>query len=119
MVLRKGKQYVGHPYFYGCSRYPECLGTHGAHADGRPFGVPADAATRAARSAAHRAFDRLWQGRRMQRSRAYRFLAYALGLRPDECHIGRFDQETCERVVTVCAAYEMLTRLPPLSKEKK
>lgn len=35
--------------FYGCTRFPECRGTHGAHPDGRPLGVPANAETKEAR----------------------------------------------------------------------
>src|SRR5208282_5226656 len=43
MVLRKSKKY-GTP-FYGCSRFPECKGAHGAHTDGRPKGTPGDRKT--------------------------------------------------------------------------
>ena len=35
--------------FYGCSRYPVCQNTHGAHPDGTPLGKPANKATREAR----------------------------------------------------------------------
>lgn len=90
--------------FYGCIRYPACQATHGAHPDGTPLGIPADAATKQARIRAHRAFDFLWNGpaRRMTRDEAYRWLAEAMHLPPDEAHIGRFDSDQCARVVALC-----------------
>lgn len=90
--------------FYGCSNYPECDATHGAHPDGRPLGTPADEDTKQARIAAHAAFDTIWQNSTVKgaRKRAYRWLAEQLGLSADDCHIGMFDQATCERVVEVC-----------------
>ena len=35
--------------FYSCERYPICKGTHGAHPDGSPLGIPANWATKDAR----------------------------------------------------------------------
>jgi hypothetical protein len=52
--------------------------------------------------AAHAAFDPIWQSEEMTRSEAYTWLAGALELSPDDCHVGMFDVATCERVVTVC-----------------
>jgi hypothetical protein len=87
------------------------------------MGTPADAATRAARSAAHAAFDRLWvrssrrdrRGRsadgvklstdrvvRRHRAMAYAWLAAQLGIDKDECHIAMFDIDRCIAVVDVC-----------------
>ena len=107
--------------FYGCENFPGCKGTHSAHADGRPMGVPGDGPTKIARHKAHRDFDRLWLGAdrlyttvhgrnrarakktiiRTARRRAYEWLAIQLGLGFDDCHIGNFDLETCQRVVEV------------------
>ena len=90
--------------FYGCSAWPRCRGTHGAHPDGSPLGVPADAATKAARIRAHAAFDRLWKGGTMKRAQAYGWLSRTLGIAGADCHIGRFDAATCERVVAAVEA---------------
>lgn len=90
--------------FYGCTTYPACTGTHGAHPDGAPLGVPANAATKAARIAAHAAFDTLWKGGAMTRGDAYRWLCSALGMTRDDCHIGRFDEATCARVIDAVKA---------------
>lgn len=112
--------------FYGCSGYPDsCKSTHGAHADGTPYGIPGDAATRAARIRAHDAFDRLWKGapslydlddlpdaqkpgkirslQALARRRAYAWLADRMKLPPESCHIGAFDVVTCELVAMLCA----------------
>lgn len=89
--------------FYGCSGYPGCEATVGAHPDGSPLGTPANASLKAARIAAHAAFDQLWKGRgKKARVRAYRFLQSALALSAESCHIGLFDEATCATVVTVC-----------------
>lgn len=87
--------------FYGCSRYPVCKGTHGAHPDGSPLGLPADCATRRARILAHEEFDRLWKGGTMKRNAAYRWLSEQMGMPRRECHIGSFDADTCLVVVQI------------------
>ena len=72
-----------------------------------PLGTLANAELRAARNAAHRAFDPLWKKggpfHRAGRGVAYAWLAGGLGLRVAECHIAMFDLETCERVVKMLA----------------
>lgn len=98
MRLREGRW----GQFYSCTRYPVCRGTHGAHEDGRPLGIPGDARTKALRLAAHAAFDRLWTGRGWKRPQAYRWLARQLGIAHGDCHIAMFDAETCIRVAEVC-----------------
>lgn len=85
--------------FWGCSRYPECKGVHGAHPDGRPLGIPGDGPTKAARMVAHDAFDSLWKSGEMTRKQAYRAMQVALGMTEDQAHIGKFDAATCDRVV--------------------
>jgi ssDNA-binding Zn-finger/Zn-ribbon topoisomerase 1 len=87
--------------FYGCSGYPACDATVGAHPDGSPLGTPANQPLKDARIAAHASFDRLWKGGG-SRGRAYRFLQSALNLSEDACHIGMFDLAMCARVVEVC-----------------
>jgi ssDNA-binding Zn-finger/Zn-ribbon topoisomerase 1 len=52
--------------FYGCSMFPQCRATHGAHPWGAPLGIPAKRDTKMARIRAHAAFDRLWKEGRMR-----------------------------------------------------
>ncbi|HEU6456151.1 MAG TPA: zinc-finger-containing protein [Roseateles sp.] len=53
-----------------------------------PFGELADEELRAARIAAHKAFDPIWQNELMSRSAAYAWLAEELGVARTDCHIG-------------------------------
>lgn len=86
--------------FYGCSRWPECDGTHGAHADGAPKGFPANKATRKARIRAHMIFDQVWK-RRLVRSRsaAYNWMRQELGLPRSQAHIAMFSISQCEALI--------------------
>jgi ssDNA-binding Zn-finger/Zn-ribbon topoisomerase 1 len=107
MILRstdKFKHRDGSPRkFYGCSRFPDCRATHGAHPNGRPMGTPANAETKEARCLAHEAFDPLWKSGKMERANAYLWLAEQMGIPFGDCHIGNFSKEQCERVVELCA----------------
>jgi len=101
MELRPSK----YGYFYGCIKWPDCGGTHGAHKDGSPRGIPANKATRRGRMAAHGAFDLLWKPKSdaqepmMSRKEAYQWMALAMQMAPDDAHIGRFTLEQCEKLV--------------------
>jgi len=69
-----------------------------------PLGRLADKALRVAKMEAHAAFDPLWRDQpRGARSSAYAWLASALGIKAEDCHIGMFDVETCKRVVSLCS----------------
>lgn len=92
---------------------------HDCHADGctvvwwsdSPTSTPADAETRAARKAAHAAFDPLWQhqGGRFHRRRtgAYRWLAKVLGVPGHEAHIGMSNKEQCEKLLAAIRELEL------------
>lgn len=69
--------------------------------DGAPL---VDAATHEARKAAHAAFDRLWKDGILSRSQAYRELAKALGLKPEDCHMKLMDAQTAGRVPGIAAS---------------
>ena len=92
--------------FYGCDEFPKCRASHGAHPDGRPLGIPANAETKQWRMKAHEASDGLWKSGRMGRNEAYVWLAEQIGLSRDDCHIGRFDIEQCKRIVETCEHVE-------------
>lgn len=90
-----------HGLFYGCTNYPRCNATHGAHPNGAPLGVPANKATKAARMRLHAVFDLLWKGRKGARKPAYAWLRGAMGMDDAACHIANFDIETCERAIAL------------------
>lgn len=98
MKLRSpSKKYPTRP-FYGCSRFPECRGTHGAHADGRPLGIPANKETKLARIRVHKVFDLIWKNRYLTRPQAYAWMRRRLGFTSTEAHIGQFTAEECEEL---------------------
>lgn len=111
MVLRETSKYryprTGEPRkFWSCSRFPACRGIHGAHPNGKPLGVPANAETKRARIRAHRVFDTLWRGGPMSRDQAYRWMQDALGMTKRQAHIGKFTIDECERLITAVAQLE-------------
>lgn len=94
--------------FYACMPCGAWVGCHppatapgGGVGDGTvPMGRIANAELRRAKSAAHAAFDPLWQGRRSMRRRdAYLWLAQELRIEPEDCHIGMFDLDQCRAVI--------------------
>lgn len=62
-----------------------------------PLGTPGGITVRNARMRAHSKFDPLWKGEHMSRGAAYAWLADAMGMHPDECHIGQMDAPTARR----------------------
>ncbi len=101
MVLRDSK----YGLFYGCTKYPTCSATHGAHKDGNPLGIPATKITKQARIAAHDVFDQLWKQRHMSRKEAYAWMQRAMGLPSGEAHIGRFTVEQCDALRAAVAKF--------------
>lgn len=98
MILRKSK----HGKFYGCVNYPKCRATHGAHDNGKPYGIPANSATKEWRMMAHADFDMLWKGDKkvMSRKDAYHWLQKAMGIeKAEDAHIGKFDVQQCRRLL--------------------
>ncbi len=102
MVLRRSR----FGQFWGCTRWPDCQGKHGAHPDGSPMGIPGDATTRQARIEAHAAFDGAWQSRGLTRKQAYRWLRELTGKSVRGAHISRFSAEECRLLVERIALAE-------------
>lgn len=77
-----------------------------------PLGRLADAELRAAKQAAHAAFDPIWRRqiaaegctKSHARKAAFTWLAEQLGQPVKKTHIGFMDLEECRRVVEICAA---------------
>jgi hypothetical protein len=83
-----------------CAAWVGCHAPGNGQGDGTsPLGRLANAELRAAKHAAHAAFDPLWKMERMSRYSAYAWLAERLGIHPKECHIGMMDVGDCKRVV--------------------
>lgn len=88
--------------FFGCQNYPDCRGTHGAHPDGTPVGIPANYETKQWRIKAHDAFDG-WRDRNfLNRSRSYHQLSAAMGKKDGQIHIGECDIADCKKIIELC-----------------
>jgi ssDNA-binding Zn-finger/Zn-ribbon topoisomerase 1 len=86
--------------FYGCTKYPHCKGTLGAHPDGTPKGIPANKETRVARIRAHAVFDQIWKTRLVKhRGAAYGWMRQAMELSKNTAHIGMFTKAQCEELI--------------------
>jgi ssDNA-binding Zn-finger/Zn-ribbon topoisomerase 1 len=111
MVLRTTTKYLnkdGSPRkFWGCSRYPECQGTHSAHQNsGKPMGVPADKETKMWRQKAHALFDPYVAKWFEKRSDGYVFLRNIMGLSESEAHVAKFNIDQCKKLIALLEAHE-------------
>jgi len=90
-----GGREFGWPLAYACS----CGARVGCHpGTDIPLGTLADKTTMAARKAAHKAFDPLWQNKEPGvRNKAYRALSDAMGIA--SAHISWMDSPECLKVV--------------------
>lgn len=87
-----------------CEAWVSCHQPGNGQGDGtKPMGRLANAQLRSARRDAHASFDSLWRDGAMSRSRAYAWLAAALGISREQCHIGIFDVDDCFAVVHAVA----------------
>ena len=93
---------LNHLNFYQCKPCAAYVGTH--KGTFKPLGRLANAELRKAKIAAHAAFDPIWRSNNMSRGAAYKWLANQLGMTRDECHIGMFDLDQCQKVIAVCRA---------------
>ncbi len=108
--------------FYGCSRWPVCKATHGAHPNGDPLGIPADHETKQWRIKAHAAFDTLWNkksSRGRKRGKAYKWMQKAMGLTEAEAHIGRFDIAQCQKLIALVEKRKLAIQRHQAEKEPK
>jgi len=99
--------------FFACTPCDAYVGTH--RDTGKPLGTLANAPTRAARQAAHAAFDPLWKHlmsvyegvltkkvHSVARTRAYAWLADQMGYENRaDCHIAAMSIEQAQRVVQI------------------
>lgn len=83
--------------FYGCSNFPNCRATHGAHPDGSPLGVPGDNETKRLRIEGHKLLNQ-WQMARgyTNRKEVYEALSKAMNT---DIHFGELSSDECLRVI--------------------
>lgn len=71
----------------------------------RPLGDMAGESLRHMRGRAHSWFDKLWQEGYMKRNRAYKWLAKAMNIDKDDCHIAQFNENQCWQVIVHSKRY--------------
>lgn len=90
-------------WFYQCK---PCSAYVGCHPNSKKaLGRLANAELRKHKSAAHAKFDPFWRNGSKTRSQAYKDLAQAMGLTEKDCHIGMFNIEQCQKVVSICESW--------------
>lgn len=102
--------YAGKSYgpIWFCKPCDAYVGVH--HGTHTPLGTLADFETRAARKAAHAAFDPLWRAGKTTRTQAYLWMQRAMGLSRAEAHIARMTAEQCNKLVELIHAGEIVRK---------
>lgn len=99
-----GRSYGKWPWIVFCFN---CRASTSLHPfTGIPMGIMADKPTREARMRAKDAFNTLWldpghNRRGLTRRGAYSWLAFVMGIKVEQCHIGWFTREQAEQVVAI------------------
>lgn len=106
MVLKQTTKFTnkdGSPRkFYGCSRYPACKATHGAHPDGTALGRPADQATKDARRRVHKICEEIWgDWDTGNRKAMYQWLQY----NAPQDHIAEMTERECDETERLLRDY--------------
>lgn len=104
----KESEYVDSIVIYGrsygmiylCKPCDAYVGTHKSAPD-IALGRLANKELREAKKQAHFFFDQLWTNKYFDRKSAYEWLCKEMNLHRDLCHIGMFNVEQCNQVVTV------------------
>ena len=89
--------------FWLCKPCWAYTGTHINSTRHAPKGRLANAELRAAKIAAHAAFDPKWRNGGMKRGDAYKWLQTVMN-KVDQPHIGWMDVDECKEVVTLCSS---------------
>lgn len=85
---------------YLCKPCDAYVGTHKSQPD-LALGRLANKELREAKKQAHLFFDRIWVEKYLDRKSAYEWLCKGMGLHRDLCHIGMFNVEQCNKVVSL------------------
>lgn len=90
--------------FYGCSTWPRCNSTHGAHPEGKPLGTPATSEVKQLRIDAHSLLDK-----RFGRKGYFSFLQKTLSLTKEEAHVAKLNKRQLEVVIeTLKGGYDKI-----------
>lgn len=100
--------YFGRDYgpIWCCWPCQAWVGTHKDSTTYAPLGRLANGPLRKLKMKVHGLFDPCWKrfgpkGKGKVRQRAYKLLAEAMGIPAPECHVAEFDEERCQKAITV------------------
>lgn len=123
-------KYIGKVYV--CENFPKCDSYVGCHPNTtKPLGRLANKSLRHLKAKAHEYFDPLWRNKcfnnskslSKNRSLAYKWLATELNLTESQCHIGKFDTDTCRKIIKLCKSkqkeFGLYNETPMFSKGYK
>lgn len=100
-IYKNPKPEIARKNFWQCKPCNAYVGCH-IKGDGKvPFGTLANDKLRVLRGITHRTFDGLWIDKRRARKMAYLWLAQEMGITPDKCHIGKFDERQCREAIRI------------------
>lgn len=85
--------------FWLCKSCNAYVGTHKNHT---PLGKLANKDLRIKRIEAHSVFDHIWKKNIKSRDETYKWLSKKLEISTKQCHIGMFDLDMCEKVISIC-----------------
>ncbi|MDE1484376.1 zinc-finger-containing protein [Xenorhabdus bovienii] len=92
------------PWFYVCW---SCDARVGMHPDTNiPLGYLADEPTRRARRDGKEEFEEMRKRGNFERTEAYRWLAWRLGISFRKCHFGWFDTDMCNKAANICRGFK-------------
>lgn len=91
---------------YQCQNCNARVGCHKGTT--RPLGNVANETLRLKRMETHQIFDAYWQRCGMSRTAAYRWLAKQLHLSVAQTHIGSFEMDQCQQVISLCRGKDEL-----------
>jgi len=115
-LLSGDELYGRHIPAYGARWFWRCTGGCDAHVGCHPgttdaLGGLADKELRTIRSQVHKAFDPIWRSGAMRRNEAYAWLANAMNIPVEACHVGMFDVAQCELALEKVGQWASATSL--------
>lgn len=109
-AIYNGREYGDWPWIYLCVN-KKCFASIGMHPETNlPLGTLAHGPLRQQRMKAKSLFNPLWQSGKMARKYAYYWLAKEMGLPPEQCHFGLFDEKQCELAMKVITTRKLPTQ---------
>ena len=91
---------------YVCSNYPKCDSYVGCHkGTAIPKGNLANKELRVLRIKAHNQLNSMQEKLGISRRNTYKYLSDLINVSMENCHIGHFDKDMCNTVISACSSF--------------